>query len=61
MVKYSVDSNTMMKELDDFWSYDDLLRATENLITASSLKDMDETVSNLEKGKVSKPIDLSDF
>lgn len=61
MVKYSVDSKTMMKELDDFWSYDDLLRATENLITASSLKDMDKTVSNLEKGKVSKPIDLSDF
>lgn len=61
MVKYSVDSKTMMKELDDFWSYDDLLRATENLITASSLKDMDETVSNLEKGKVSKPVDLSDF
>lgn len=61
MAKYSVDSKTMMKELDDFWSYDDLLRATENLITASSLKDMDETVSNLEKGKVSKPVDLSDF
>ena len=61
MAKYSVDSKTMMKELDDFWSYDDLLRATENLITAGSLKDMDETVSNLEKGKVSKPIDLSDF
>lgn len=61
MVKYSVDSKTMMKELDDFLSYDDLLRATENLITASSLKDMDKTVSNLEKGKVSKPIDLSDF
>lgn len=61
MAKYSVDSRTMMKELDDFWSYDDLLRATENLITASSLKDMDETVSNLEKGKVSKPVDLSDF
>lgn len=61
MVKYSVDSKTMMKELDDFWSYDDLLRATENLITASSLKDMDKTVSNLAKGKVSKPIDLSDF
>lgn len=61
MAKYSVDSKTMMKELDDFWSYDDLLKATENLITASSLKDMDKTVSNLEKGKVSKPIDLSDF
>lgn len=61
MAKYSVDSKTMMKELDDFWSYDDLLRATENLITASSLKDMDKIVSNLEKGKVSKPIDLSDF
>lgn len=61
MAKYSVDSKTMMKELDDFWSYDDLLRVTENLITASSLKDMDKTVSNLEKGKVSKPIDLSDF
>lgn len=61
MAKYSVDSKTMMKELDDFWSYDDLLRATKNLITAGSLKDMDETVSNLEKGKVSKPIDLSDF
>ena len=61
MAKYSVDSKTMMKELDDFWSYSDLLRATENLITASSLKDMDETVSNLEKGKVSKPVDLSDF
>ena len=61
MAKYSVDSRTMMKELDDFWSYDDLLRATENLITASSLKDMDETVSNLEKGKVSKTVDLSDF
>lgn len=61
MAKYSVDSKTMMKELDDFWSYDDLLRATENLITARSLKDMDETVSNLEKGKVSKPVDLSDF
>lgn len=61
MAKYSVDSKTMMKELDAFWSYDDLLRATENLITASSLKDMDETVSNLEKEKVSKPIDLSDF
>lgn len=61
MVKYSVDSKTMMKELDDFWSDDDLLRAAENLITASSLKDMDKTVSNLAKGKVSKPIDLSDF
>lgn len=61
MAKYSVDSKTMMKELDDFWSYDDLLRATENLITASSLKNMNETVSNLKKGKVSKPIDLSDF
>ena len=61
MAKYSVDSKTRMKELDDFWSQDDLLRATENLITASSLKDMDETVSNLEKGKVSKPVDLSDF
>ena len=61
MAKYSVDSKTMMKELDDFWSCDDLLKATENLITASSLKDMDETVSNLEKGKVSKPVDLSDF
>lgn len=61
MAKYSVDSKTMMKELDDFWSYDDLLIATENLITASYLKDMDETVSNLEKGKVSKPVDLSDF
>lgn len=61
MAKYSVDSKTMMKELDDFWSDDDLLIATENLITASSLKDMDKTVSNLEKGKVSKPIDLSDF
>ena len=61
MAKYSVDSKTMMKELDDFWSYADLLKATENLITASSLKDMDKTVSNLEKGKVSKPIDLSDF
>lgn len=61
MAKYSVDSKTMMKELDDFWSDDDLLIATENLITASSLKDMDETVSNLEKRKVSKPIDLSDF
>ena len=61
MAKYSVDSKTMMKELDDFWSDDDLLIATENLITASSLKDMDETVSSLEKGKVSKPIDLSDF
>lgn len=61
MAKYSVDSKTMMKELDNFWSYNDLLRATKNLITAGSLKDMDETVSNLEKGKVSKPIDLSDF
>lgn len=61
MAKYSVDSKTMMKELDNFWSYNDLLKATENLITASSLKDMDKTVSNLEKGKVSKPIDLSDF
>ena len=61
MAKYSVNSKTMMKELDDFWSDDDLLRATENLITAGSLKDIDETVSNLEKGKVSKPVDLSDF
>lgn len=61
MAKYSVDSKTMMKELDDFWSDDDLLIATENLITASSLKDMDKTISNLEKGKVSKPVDLSDF
>ena len=30
-------------------------------ISASQLKDMDEAISNFKNGKVSKPIDLSDF
>ena len=25
MAKYSVDTDTMLKIMDDFWSYDDLL------------------------------------
>lgn len=35
MAKYSVDAETMLKTLDNFWSYDDLLHAAENLITAN--------------------------
>lgn len=61
MVKYKYDADTMIEKIREKWSPEDFLQATENLITASSLKDMDETVSNLEKEKVSKPIDLSDF
>lgn len=36
MAKYSVDADTMLKIMDDFWSYDDLLHAAENLITAGN-------------------------
>lgn len=61
MVKYKYDADTMIEKIREKWSPEDFLQATENLIAADSLKDMDETVSNLEKGKVSKPIDLSDF
>lgn len=36
MAQYSVDADTMLKAMDDFWSYDDLLHAAENLITAGN-------------------------
>lgn len=38
MAKYSVDTDTMLKIMDDFWSYDDLLKSAENLITAGCSK-----------------------
>lgn len=30
-------------------------------ISAEALRDIDESIANLDKGKVSKPIDLSEF
>lgn len=38
MAKYSVDTDTMLKIMDDFWSYDDLLKSAENLIMAGCSK-----------------------
>lgn len=34
MAKYSVDADTMLKIVDDYWSYDDLPDAAETLMTA---------------------------
>ncbi len=43
MAKYSVDADTMLKAMDDFWSYDDLLHAAENLITAADNFNFEKT------------------
>lgn len=69
MIKHSVDSKTMIKELHGYYVSDSkLLQKICNTLAMNAytvddttVKNMDKIVKNLRKRKVSKPIDLSDF
>lgn len=53
MAKYSVDADTMLQAMDDFWSYNDLLHAAENLITAGNSFDSSPNDDGATNKKIS--------